>query len=163
DEAGGDDHALADVERGERGLAFDRRSLVSAQRAVEALGLVLLIREILHRLEIEQAVDRFGVGFAVALVHLAAELDPPISNGDGEDDVANNGGEGDEREARRVEAAENGADEADLEQRRHHIEEHVGKQELGTANAALDGAGEAAGLALEMKAERERMKMAEGG
>src|SRR5262249_718147 len=34
---------------------------------------------------------------------------------------------------------------------------------LGTANAALDGAGEAAGLALEMKAERERMKMAEGG
>ena len=46
--------------------------------------------------------------------------------------------------------------------RRHDVEQEIGEQELGAADAALDGARQAAGLALEMEAQRQRMEMAEG-
>ena len=48
--------------------------LVACSAHVEAPRLVLLVAEIFDGLVIEQAVDRLGVGLAVALVHLAAEL-----------------------------------------------------------------------------------------
>src|SRR6185437_6632504 len=163
DEAGGDDGALADIEQRQRALALHRRLLVGAQRLVEAVGLVLLVGEILHRLEIQEAVDRLGVGLAVALVHLAAVFDPPVGDDEGEGDVADDGGEGDERELEIVEPPQDAADEEDLEQRRHDVEEHEGEQELDAADAALDGARHAAGLALEMEAQRQRVQMAEGG
>ncbi len=129
---------------------------------VEAPRLVLLIGEIFDGLVIEQAVDRLGVGLAVALVHLAAEFEAPIGDDEGEDDIADDRAEGDDREAPLIEPPEDRADQHDLEQRRHEAEEEVIEQEFRAANAALDRARQAAGLALEVEAQRELMQVAEG-
>ena len=56
-------------------------------RVVEAPRLMRFIVEIFHRLEIEQAVHRLGVGVGVGLVHLAAELDAPAGDREGEPDI----------------------------------------------------------------------------
>ena len=47
--------------------------LVGLQRDVVAPRLVLLVVEVFDRLEIEQRVDRLGVGALVRFVHLAAD------------------------------------------------------------------------------------------
>ncbi len=162
DEAAGDDRALADIEQRQRRLALHRGPLVGAQRFVEALRLVLLVGEVLHRLEIEQAVDRLGVGLGVALVHLAAMLDAPVGDDEGESDVAEDRDERDDGEFEGVEVPQDAADEQDLEQRRNDVEQHEREQELDAADAALDRPRHAAGLALEMEAQRQAVEMAEG-
>ena len=55
-----------------------------------------------------------------------------------------------------VEAPEDRADQQDLEHRRQDVEEQKDEQELDAADAALDDAREAAGLALQMEAQRQR-------
>ena len=91
DDAGVEDHRLAEVEEAERGPDADGRALVVRHRRVEALGLHLLVGEVLHRLEVEQAVDRLGVGVGVALVHVAADRDAPVRGLDGEPEVEPDG------------------------------------------------------------------------
>jgi len=49
----------------------------------------------------------------------------------------------------------------DFQQRRQHVEQHEGQQELDPLGAALDHPRQAAGLAFQVKAERERVKMPE--
>src|SRR5690606_11401722 len=61
-----------------------------------------------------------------------------------------------------VEVPEDAADEQNLEQRRHEVEEHEREQELDAAYAALDRSRQAAGLPLQVEAEREPVQMAEG-
>ncbi len=123
---------------------------------------MILIGEIFDGLVIEQAVDRLGVGFAVALVHLAAILQPPIGDDEGEDDIGDDGAEGHRGEGPFVQSPEDRADEHDLEHRRHEAEEEIVEQEFGAADAALDRARQAAGLALQMEAQRQLVEMAEG-
>src|SRR4029079_10266545 len=82
---------LADIEKSKAGLAFHRRFLVDAQRAIETPGFVLLIAEILDGLEVQEAVDGLGRRLAVALVHGAAELETPFGYGEGEPDVTGDG------------------------------------------------------------------------
>ena len=56
-----------------------------------------LVAEILYRLVIQQTVDRPGIRLRVPIVHLAPELDTPLGDDQGEDDIANNRYEGDQR------------------------------------------------------------------
>ena len=55
----------------------------------------LLVAEILDRLEVQQAVDRLGVGVGVAVVHLAADGDAPLARGEREPHVDGDGREHD--------------------------------------------------------------------
>ena len=52
----GEDHRLAGVEHGERGIGLHARVLVARHRTVVALRLALLGDEIFHRLVVEQRV-----------------------------------------------------------------------------------------------------------
>ena len=70
--------------------------------------------------------------------------------------------DGRQREAPIVERPQDAADQRDLEQRRQHVEQHEEQQELDALGAALDRAGQAAGLPVEMEAQRQRMQVAEG-
>ena len=85
-QAGRDDHRLADVEQAEQCLAAHGGALVAFQRLIVATGFVGLVGEIFHRLVIDQAVDRARVGLAVAFVHAAVDVQPPIADLDRIDD-----------------------------------------------------------------------------
>src|SRR5260370_326427 len=69
DQAAGDNCPLADIEQRQRRLASDGGAFIGVQGPVVALRLVGLVGEIFARLVVQQAVDRLGVGLAVALVH----------------------------------------------------------------------------------------------
>ncbi len=56
--AGGEDHALPEVQPAERGPGLCRGLFVARHGPVEAFGLHRLVAEILHRLEVEKRVDR---------------------------------------------------------------------------------------------------------
>ena len=56
-------------------------------RLVEAARLVAFVVEIFDRLVVQQAVDRLGVRVLIALVHVAAELDAPARDREGEPDI----------------------------------------------------------------------------
>ena len=161
DQADGDDGALADVEQRQGAAGADRGRLVAPAADIEAARLVLLVAEVLHRLVVQQAVDRLGVGLGVGLVHAAHELDAPFRQDDREHDVGGDDGQGHRREAPVVEAPQDAADQHDLEQGRQDVEGGEAEQELDALGAALDDAAQPAGLALEMEAQRQRMEMAE--
>ena len=161
DQPAGDDGALPDVEQRERAAGADGGLLVAAAADVVAARLVLLVAEVLHRLVVQEAVDRLGVGVGVGVVHAAHELDAPFRQDDREGDVAADGGQGHRREAPVVEAPQHPADQDDLEQGRQDVEGGEADQELHAAGAALDDAAQAPGLALEMEAQRQGMEMVE--
>ena len=102
-----------------------------------------------------------GVGGAVGLVHAPAEFDAPLGEQQGEGDVGADGDQGDQGVPDVVEHPQDGADHQDLQQRRQNVEQHERKQELDAPGAALDGAAEAAGLAVEMKAQRQPVQLVE--
>ena len=65
------------------------------QAGVEARQLVPLVIEVLHRLVIEQRIDVARVGFGVGLVGGAVVAQAPFGDGEGEGDVARQGGQSD--------------------------------------------------------------------
>ena len=143
-----DDRALRDVEQRQRGLAFYRRRLPALHALVVAARLPLLVAEILDRLVVEQAVDGARVGLRVELVHLPPEAGPPVGDHHGRRDVERERGDRDRDERPVVTGDEDGADEADLDQRGQDREQREADQRRDAALAALDVAREPAGLAL---------------
>ena len=160
DQADADDHALADIQHRQGGLALDRGLLVGGQRSVVAPLLMRLVGEIFDRLEIQQAVDRLGIGLAVALVHVAAKAHPPIGHQKGKADIEQNRRQGDEREGPVVEPPQDRRYQQDLDDRRDHVEQHERQQEIDAGGAALDRPRQPAGAALEVKAQGQRVDMA---
>src|SRR3546814_6539732 len=71
------------------------------------------------------------------------------------------GEEGDKGEAPVEHHPEDAAGQRDLQQRRDDVEGGEVQQELDALGAAVDGAAEAAGLALQVKAQGERVEVAE--
>ena len=109
--------------------------------------------EILHRLVIEQAVDRLGIGIDVAVVHRAADGDPPIRGDRREDHVG-----GDHRRRRECIAPVELDEEYAKDQQEFHEGRYAGQHDephdrLDRVAAALENARQAAGLALEMEAQ----------
>ncbi len=140
-----------------------RGLLVAAQVLVVAPRLVFLVVEVLHRLVIEQAVDRARVGARIELVGVPPDADAPLGNEEGEGEVDRHRGEGH-------------GDEAPVELREQHPrhqansritgndrEQQVGQQRGHAVGAALDVPRDAAGLALEMEAQGQRVQVAEHG
>ena len=156
-----DDRGLADVEQRQALLALHRGLLVGAERRVVAARLVLLVAEILDGLVVQQAVDGLGVGLAVGVVHGAAELDAPFRHEEGVGDVAEHRHEGRQREPAVEHPPQDDADQPDFHQRRHDGEQRVAQQRFDGPRAALQRAGQAAGLPFEVEAQAEGVQVAE--
>ncbi len=137
--------------------AFSSRlQVVVVARLLEAL-----VREVLDRLVVEERVERLGVGLRVLLVHGAPERGAPLGHGHREGDVEDERAEGDRREPAVELGREQDDDERDLDQRRQDVVDRVVQQRLDRARAALDVARDAAGLALEVKAQAQRQQVLE--
>ncbi len=78
DHADREDHRLARVQHRQRDIGAHAEPLVARHRLVVARRLAVLGAEIFDGLEVEQRVDRLGVGVGVALVHRAADRDAPV-------------------------------------------------------------------------------------
>jgi len=97
----------------------------------------------------------------VDFVHLLAELRAPLGHGDGEADVEDQGEDRDACEPDVELDGQDGEHHRDLDQRRHDAVERVRNQRVHGTRAALDVARHAAGLALEVEAQAQRMQVTE--
>ena len=149
------------VEHAERIVGLDRRRLVARHRHVEALGLDLLVAEVFHGLEIEQAVDGLGVGVRVAVVHLAPDGDAPLGGREREPHVDRDRGENDHHVEPVEVVDEDRAHEHELEHRRRELHHAHAQDEIDAARAALDDARKPARAPLEMEAQRQPVQMPE--
>ena len=111
--------------------------------------------EVFHRLVIEQAVDRLGIGVLVRLIHVAAKLDAPAGDRKSEPDIK-----------RHRDQHHHGAGPAEREihfdgehdqnkDGRKNTEDGEGQQRVDAFGAAFDHPAEAAGLAFQVKAQRQ--------
>ncbi len=155
DHADGEDHRLAGVEHRQRDIGLDAEALVARHRLVVARRLAPLGAEILDRLEVEQAVDRLGVGVGVALVHRAANADAPVGRDRRVDEIDEHG-DADRQDVAPVEGIEKRRrDQHEFDDRRHGDQHRGAHDRLDRVAAALEHARQPAGLALEMKAQRQ--------
>ncbi len=98
---------------------------------------------------------------AVHLVHLPAVFHPPGGEGDGEADVAGDRAEGDRGVAPVEQRPDDAGDQQHLEQRRQQVEHRQAQHLLDAGHAALDRAGHAAGLPVQVEAQRQAVHVAE--
>ena len=161
DHAGGEDDRLARVQHRERDIGAHAEALVARHRLVVAHALALLGAEIFDRLEIQQAVDRLGVGVGVAVVHRAPDGDAPVGRERREDEI------GEDRHADRDDIApverdqQRRDDQHEFERGRRGGEHRGADDRLDRGAPALENARQAAGLALEMEAQRKLMQVDE--
>ena len=161
DHADGENDRLAGVEHRQRDIGLDAEALVARHRAVVARRLAPLGAEILDRLEVEQAVDRLGVGVGVALVHRAADADAPIG-GDGGVDQIDDHRDRDRRDVAPVEGIEERRrDQGEFDDRRRRDQHRSAHDRLDRVAAALENARQPAGLALEVEAQRQLVEVDE--
>ena len=156
-----DDCLLAKIEEGERGLAARCGILPLEQLLVVAACFPGLVIEILDRLVIEQAVDGARVGRRIVFIDGAPDVDAPVADLDREHDVGEQRDERDQHVADVVFDEQDAEHEADFDQGRQDRIERVGNQAGDRARTAFDVARDAAGLALEVKAQAQRMQVAE--
>ena len=137
-QANGDNRRLADVQQRERRLVFDRRRFVASQRVVETRRFMTLVAEILHRFEIQQAVDGLGVGGLVRTVHFTSEFQSPFGDQHGVGDVGADCRQGDQRVPDVKQRPQNHRHQNDLDDRRHDVKQHEGQNELDALDAAFN-------------------------
>ena len=155
----GDDQLLAGIEQRQRRLRFELHAAQFFEALVVTVGLEILVVEIFDRLVIQQRVDRLAVCDRIEFVELLAELGAPLGHGKGEGDVERQGGQGDPGEPGVELVGQQAQHQRHLDQRRHDAVERVRDQRLHGAGAALDVAGHAAGLALEVETQAQIMQV----
>ena len=156
-----DDERLADVQYVQRHLHAYRSPFIPRQSTVVARRLMRLVAEILHRLEVQQAVERLGGGVVVVLVHRAPRPHAPAGEAHGEADIADHGDERHRGEPPVEQAPDDRGDQQQLDQCRHHVEHREPQHGLDAGGAAIDRTRQCAGLAIQMEAQAQRMQMAE--
>ena len=157
----GNDQALADVEQPQRHLVPHRRRLVALQALVVAARLEVLVAEVLHRLVVEQAVDGARVGLRVELVGVLPDLDAPLGDEERVADVGGHRGESDRRKAPVEPREQHRGHQGELEDHRDDRKDQVRQQRGNAPRPALDVARHAAGLPVEVEAQRQVVQMAE--
>ncbi len=155
------DRSLTEVQHIERHLAAHRCPLIARQRGVKARRFVPFVAEILHRLVVQQAVDRPRACLVVGLVHGAADAHAEIGEGQREAQIAADRGEGQQREAPVEQAPDDAGHRHHLEDGRDHVEDGKPQNRLDAGRAAIDHPRQGAGLAVEMKAQREPVQVIE--
>ncbi len=161
-EARGDHQPLPEVEPRQAHRRLGRGLGVALHRAVVARRLPLLGVEVLHRLEVEEAVDRLLVGVGVALVHPRADGEPPVGDPDRVPDVERDRDRHHDEVPDVEDEEEDAGDERELEHQRDDGEEQEPQQEVDALHPALDDPAEPAGLARDVIAEAERVHVPEG-
>mmetsp|Transcript_16529 Transcript_16529/g.64517 ORF Transcript_16529/g.64517 Transcript_16529/m.64517 type:complete len:491 (-) Transcript_16529:421-1893(-) len=157
----GDDQLLAGVQHRQRHLALELGAAQLLQALVVTPRLEVLVVEILDRLVVQQRVDGLAVGHGVQLVERAAELGAPLGDDDREADVDHQRRHRNAREPRVELHPQQRQHQHDLDQRRHDAVERVADQRMHRPRAALDVARHAAGLALQVEAQRQVVQVAE--
>ena len=137
------------------------RLLVALQAFVVAARFVVFVAEVFHRFIVDEGVDRARVGLRIELVHRAPEMRAPLGDDDRERDVGGQRAERDQGERFVVVQRQVAQHQADLDQRRQDREHRVRDQRADAARAALDVARHAAGLAVQVKPQRQRVQVAE--
>jgi len=122
----------------------------------------MLIAKIFHRFEIEQRVHRLGVGVGIALVHFAAEGDTPAGDGEGEPGIGHHHGQRHRRDHPIQLHHHIYFEGQKLEDSGENAEQSEGQQIVDALDAAVNHPRQAAGLAFQMKAQRQGMNMREG-
>ena len=153
---------LPGIENRERDVGLDARVLIARHRAVVAFGLARLGGEIFHRLVVEQRIDRLGVGVGVARIHLAADVDAPFGGEIGEPHIERDRDRDHDDVAPIEVEQQHGDDQDQFDDGRRQLQQHHAHDGLDGVAAAFENAGEPAGLALEMKAQRQQMHVLEG-
>ncbi|MCY1282624.1 hypothetical protein D9M70_314660 [compost metagenome] len=160
-DAGRDHHGLAEVEQRQRLGRAHPGVFQMAQVLVVALGLVLLVVEVLDRLVVDQRIHRALVGAGVGLHRGAVEARAPLGHRHGPDAVGQQREQGDQGEAPVVGPDQHGGDQQHFQQGRHYGVEGPVEQVGDGAAAALDVARHAAGAAAEVELQAERVQVAE--
>nr|GEU28155.1 hypothetical protein [Tanacetum cinerariifolium] len=157
----GDDQRLPRVQYRQRRLRLHRRRFVMLQAFVVALRFVVLVAEVLDGLIVDQRVDGAGIGLRIEFVHGAAKVRAPVGDRDREHDVRHQRDEGNHREPDIVMQHQVTQHQRDFHQRGQDVEQRVGNQRAHRARAAFDIARHAAGLAIEVEAQRQGVQVTE--
>ena len=129
--------------------------------AIVTLGFHLLIGEVLHRLIVEETVDGLAVRIRVGIVHVPADGDAPVGRLDGEIEI---GPDHHHQHADIADAEEPDKDDGhheELDDSGHDVEHGETDDRFDALGATLDNAGEAAGAARQMEAQRQAMDVME--
>ena len=159
----GNDQLLPAVEQRQAGAAFELGAAQLLQAGVVALGLKGFVVEVFDRFVIEQGIDRLGVGRRIKLVGLAAKLDAPFGHRHGKNHIHHQRGQGDQGKADVQLVAQHCEHQQHLDQGGHDVEKRKRHQRFNAAHAALDVAGHAAGLALQVKAQAQAVQVLKRG
>jgi hypothetical protein len=144
----------------QRALALQRRLAQPLEVLVIAPRFEVFVVEVLHRLVVQQRVDRPRVRGAVQLVHLLAELRAPLRHRDGESDVQHQRRQRDPGKGRVELRAQQREHQHHLHERGEDAVQRVADQRVHRASAAFDVACHAAGLALEVEAQAQGVQVA---
>ena len=157
-----EDDRLSGIEQRQRGIGLHAGALVALHRVVIPRGLALLGAEIFDGFVVQQRIDRLGIRFGIGVVHLAANLDPPFGRDVGVVHVDHHGDHGRQHIAPVELPQQHAHDQRDLDDGRHQLQDHHAHDDLDAEAAALQHPGQAAGLALQVKAQRQLMHVNEG-
>ena len=160
-QARGDDALLTGVEHAQGALAGQGGAAVALQVLVIAASLKGFVVEVFDGLVIEQRVDGAGVGGRIQLIHAAAELGAPCGHADRECDVDHQSDQRDPGEPDIKFDGQQSEHQHQLNQRGHDAVERIRHQRMHGAGAALDVAGHAASLALQVKAQTHAVQVPE--
>ena len=161
-QADGDDRGLAEVQHIQRNLHPNGGPLIAGQGVVVALRLVCLVAEILHRFVVDQAVQRFGRGVVVGVVHRPAVAAAAAGEDGGEADIDQHREAGDDRVAPVEHVPDDGGDHHQLQCRRNNIEDGEAQHRLHSQHAAIDDPRQSAGLPVQVETQADRVQVAEG-
>ena len=159
-QAGGENDRLPGIENRKRRIGFDTSPLVALHRAVVALGFPLF--EIFDGLVIQQRVDRLGIRLGIGVVHPAPNFDPPFGRDVGKIHEYHDRDHGGQHVAPVELPQQHGHQQGNLNDGRHQLQDHHPHDDFDAGPAALQHARQSAGLALEMKAQRQFMHVDEG-
>src|SRR5262249_35347812 len=158
----GENHRLSGVEHREGHIGLDTCVLVARHRAIIPLRLARLGGKVFHGLVIQQRVDRLGVGVAVAVVHPPTNVDTPLGRIVGKQHVKNDRG-GDHSDVAPIEMEKQNRDnQSKLDNSRSQLQQHHTHDRLDGVAATLEDPGQTAGLALKVKAQRQKVQVLEG-
>ncbi len=162
DEARSHDEPLPGIQHGQGLRRADRRAFVARHRGIVTHRLAPFGPEIFHRLEIEQRIDCFLMRVGVLVDHPLADLDPPFCHREGEPDVKADGRHHHHEIPGIEQNEENARHHEQFEKQRPDAEQQETQEKFDALDAPLHDAAQAARLAGEVKAQRERMDVAEG-
>ena len=150
---------LAGVEQAQGALALDGSAPVALQVFVIAPGFKGFVVEVFDSFVVQQRVDGTAVRRRVQLVHLLSELRSPLGHCHGESDVKHQRNDGDAGKPDVELHSQQAEHQRHLDQRGNDAVERIRNERVHAARAAFDIARHAAGLALQVKTQAQRMQV----